>query len=110
MTLNDLLNEEFTAWEDIFIEHKGENEIIENMTNYIDLDSYDDSRNSLNKFENDSLEMEEIDYDDDDDNDYMDYDYGDYLQVDNDVRVAIERKWKLNKIRKIMKKNLLTIS
>ena len=61
MKLNDLLNEEFTAWEDIFIEHKGENEIIESMTNDIDLDSYDDSRNGDIINENDSRVIKQYD-------------------------------------------------
>lgn len=43
--------------------------------------------------------------------DYMDYKSQHYVaDVDYDTRVAIERKWKVNKIRKIMKKKLLTIS
>jgi hypothetical protein len=137
MKLNDLFNAEFTAWEDIFIEHKGENEIIESMTNYIDLASYDDSRNCKNTFENDCRVIEQYDIN------YgepifsnLNEDYGQddepEIEFNNDTRVMvewdedlfeqyyneiyikylhtmgysvyqIERRWKLNKIRKIMK-------
>jgi hypothetical protein len=61
MKLNDLLNGEFTAWEEIFIEHKEENGSTESMTNYIDLDSYDDSRNGDIINQNDSRVIKQYD-------------------------------------------------
>jgi hypothetical protein len=132
MKLNDLLNGEFTDWADDFIQPYRENEIISNLTstaNYIDFSVYDarickeNDCQVIEQYDKDyGKPWYEDDYDDEDplddrpieidvdtaswDDDYfkqfMLEKYLNYVSAFGFDNSQIGRRWKLNKIRKIM--------